>query len=269
LSDEKIYLYPQNKPRHSWKALGYYQILGERITYIRRHELLDIVIITILAVICNADTWEDIEAFGQGREKWLKQYLELPNGIPSQDTFARVFSILDSQAFQGCFLTWIEDIRVVTKKEVIAIDGKTVRRAHGKDERPIHIINAFATENGLTLGQLSVDRKTNEIRVIPDLLDTLMIEGCIITIDAMGCQGWIVKKIIENKGDYVLAVKGNQERLRSDIEHIFSKEDPSFDYIITEEHAHGRDEVRECFMTTDLSLYETLIGEAYECCQDC
>lgn len=219
----------------------------------KKHELLDIIIIAILAVISGAENWVDIETFGKARKTWLKQFLTLPNGIPSHDTFGRIFSILDPQAFQDCFIEWVKSVRVITKGEVVAIDGKTARRAYAKGENPIHIISAFATANGITLGQLPVDSKTNEITVIPDLLDKLMLKGCIVTTDAMGCQGWIVKKIIENKGDYVLAVKGNQGRLLNDITQLFNKENNQYDYIKTTEQSHGRNEIRECWITNNLT----------------
>lgn len=220
----------------------------------RRHELLDIIIVTILAVICGADTWVDIETFGRKKETWLKQFLSLPNGIPSHDTFARVFSILNPDAFHVCFTKWVKSVRKVTKGEVVAIDGKTVRRAHHKDGKPPHIVSAFATANGITLGQLQVDDKSNEITAIPELLKMLFLKGCIVTTDALGCQGWIVKKIVENKGDYVLAVKGNQGRLYQDIQDTFSASDLNeFDYAHTSEKAHGRTEMRECWVTGNLS----------------
>lgn len=219
----------------------------------KKHKLLDIVIIAVLATICGAENWVDMETFGKSREAWLKEFLSLPNGIPSHDTFGRIFSILNPKEFQNCFLKWVESVRVTTKGEIVAIDGKTVRRAYGKGENPIHIVNAFASANGITLGQLPVDSKTNEITVIPDLLDMLMLKGCIVTTDAMGCQGWIVKKIIENKGDYVLAVKGNQGRLLHDIKQVFAAPNKRCDYVKTEEKAHGRNEVRECWLTHNLS----------------
>ncbi len=164
-----------------------------------RHELLDIVIIAILAVICGADSWVEIAAFGREKEKWLKQFLKLPNGIPSHDTFGRIFSLLDPRAFERCFLAWVKTVRKQTKGEVVAIDGKSARRSHKNGEKPLHLVNAFAAENGMVLGQRKVDGKTNEITVIPELLEMLYLKGCIVTIDAMGTQGWIVKKIIETK----------------------------------------------------------------------
>jgi predicted transposase YbfD/YdcC len=219
-----------------------------------QHELLDVIVIAILAVICGADTWGEIQEFGETKEEWLKQFLKLPNGVPSHDTFGRIFSILDPDAFQRCFFSWVQSVRKVTKGEVVAIDGKTIRRAHGRGQKAIHVVSAFATANGITLGQRHVDEKTNEITVIPDLLDMLMLKGCIVTTDAMGCQGWIVKKIVENKGDYVLAVKGNQDRLLQDLTALFASESlERFDPVRTSEFSHGREEIRECWMSTDLS----------------
>ncbi len=222
-----------------------------------RHELKDIIIIAILATISGADGWVEIEEFGRKKKKWLKQFLELPNGIPSHDTFGRVFSILDPGAFECCFISWTKSVRKKTKGEVVALDGKSSRRSHGKGEKPLHLVNAFAAENGIVLGQRKVDGKTNEITAIPELLDMLYLKGCIVTTDAMGTQGWIVKKIIENKGDYVLAVKGNQERLLQDIVRAFdmpsTRRAPGpVNYCKTSEHSHGREETRECVATDDL-----------------
>lgn len=219
----------------------------------QQHALLDIVVITVLAVICGADTWIEIHDFGVNKKKWLQQFLILENGIPSHDTFGRVFSVLDPQAFQKCFFEWTQTLRETTHGEVVALDGKTIRRAHTKGGRPIHIVSAFATANGIALGQLQVDAKTNEITVIPNLLDMLMLKGCIVTTDAMGCQGWIVKKIVENKGEYVLAVKGNQDRLLRDTTAIFDKNITDTDYVCTSEKAHGREEIRECWVSTNMN----------------
>lgn len=219
-----------------------------------RHELLDIIIIAILAVICGADSWVEIAAFGRKKEKWLKRFLKLPNGIPSHDTFGRVFSLLDPTAFERCFSAWVKTVRKKMKGEIVSLDGKSARRSHGKLEKPLHLVNAFAAESGMVLGQRKVDGKTNEITAIPELIDMLYLKGCIVTIDAMGTQGWIVEKIIEKKGDYVLAVKGNQERLMEDI--IRSFETPAIlhasDSCKTSKSAHGRDEIRECFVTEEL-----------------
>jgi predicted transposase YbfD/YdcC len=223
----------------------------------KRHELIDVIVITILAVISGADNWTQMESFGNAREEWLQQFLTLPNGIPSADTFARIFSILNPDSFQACFTKWVKSVRKITKGEVIAVDGKTVRRAHRKGGKPPHIISAFATANGVTLGQIQVDDKTNEITEIPKLLDTLMLKGCIVTTDAMGCQTAIAEKIVENKGYYLLAVKGNQRKVHNDLISLFNeleeKKSGKFDYARTEARAHGRNEIRECWTTTDLS----------------
>jgi predicted transposase YbfD/YdcC len=219
-----------------------------------RHSLTDVVIIAILATIGGADTWVDIESFGKEKEVWLKQFLPLKNGIPSHDTFARIFSILDPEEFHDCFSAWVLDTFIKTKGEVVAIDGKTVRRAHATKSKPLHVVSAFATANGVALGQIPTAEKSNEITAIPELLDKLFLKGCIVTTDAMGCQVWIVRKIVENKGDYVLAVKGNQKRLLNDIQKTFNtKEVVEFNYVETSEKAHGRHEKRECWSTNDLS----------------
>jgi len=216
-----------------------------------RHELLDIVIVAILAVIAGADTWVEIADFGRTKETWLKTFLSLPNGIPSHDTFGRVFAILNPDAFERCFREWAHALHSEIRKGVIALDGKSVRRSHHKDRKPLHIVSAFAAEEGIILGQRKVDGKTNEITVIPELLETLHLEGAIVTIDAMGTQAWIARKIIENKGDYVLAVKGNQRRLLHDAKKIL--EAGVADSARTSEESHGREEVRECVVSDQVS----------------
>lgn len=231
-------------------------VIDPRLDRNKEHLLIDIITITICAVICGADTWVDIADFGNAKESWLKKFLTLPNGIPSHDTFRRVFSILDPDEFQKGFLSWVKEISNLTQGSVIAIDGKSVRRAHGKDQKAIHIISAFAVENGVTLGQMKVDGKTNEITAIPELLKLLALKGCIVTIDAMGTQGWIVKKIREQSADYALAVKANQKKLLQDIQKtIDDKANASvLDYYRTSERTHGREEIRECWSTDDISL---------------
>lgn len=231
-------------------------VIDPRLDRNKEHLLIDIITITICAVICGADTWVDIADFGNAKESWLKKFLTLPNGIPSHDTFRRVFSILDPDEFQQGFLSWVKEISKLTKGSVVAIDGKSVRRAHSKNQKPIHIISAFAVENGVTLGQMQVDGKTNEITAIPELLKLLELKGCIVTIDAMGTQGWIVKKIREQSADYALAVKANQKKLLQDIQKTIDDEAnaSALDYYRTSERTHGREEIRECWSTDDLSL---------------
>lgn len=230
-------------------------IFDPRIDRNKEHKLIDILTITICAVICGADTWVDIADFGEAKQAWLKTFLELPNGIPSHDTFRRLFLILDPDEFQKGFLSWVREVSVLTKGSVVAIDGKSVRRSHTKGSKPLHLISAFAVENGMTLGQKKVDGKTNEITAIPELLKLLEIKGCIVTIDAMGTQGWIVQKIREKQADYALTVKANQKRLLTDIQKTI--DDPSrqtaLDYCRTTEKTHGREEIRECWITSDVS----------------
>ena len=181
-----------------------------RIDRTKQHKLLDIVVITICAVICGADDWVAVEIFGKAKHDWLKQFLDLPNGIPSHDTFGRVFGALDPEQFQSCFLNWINAVSEITQGQVIALDGKTLRRSHDKTlgKKAIVMVSAWATANGLVLGQRKVDEKSNEITAIPELLQVLEISGCIITIDAMGCQKEIAADIVEQDADYVLALKG-------------------------------------------------------------
>ena len=222
-----------------------------RVDRTREHLLIDIIIITILAVICGADSWVDVETFGNERKLWLKRFLELSHGIPSHDTFGRVFSLLDPDVFQTCFLAWVRAASKKTKGNVVAIDGKSLRGSHDKDQKPLHLISAYLAAHRIVLGQKKVNGKSNEITAIPELLDTLLLKGCIVTIDAMGTQGWIVKKIRQNKADYLLAVKDNQKRLHQDI--MASLDDTAYDHYRTEETGHGRREIRECWVSDDLS----------------
>src|SRR5215207_7016646 len=176
------------------------------------HKLLDIVIIAICAVITGADSWVDVETFGQRKRGWLETFLELANGIPTHDTFGRVFAALDAQAFQTGFARWVEGVFAATRGQVVALDGKTVRGSHdktiGKDA--IHMVSAWASGAGIVLGQRKVAAKSNEITAIPELLRLLDVAGCIVTIDAMGCQTTIAQAIRDEKADYILRVKDNQ-----------------------------------------------------------
>ncbi len=195
-----------------------------RVDRTKRHNLIDIITITICAVICGADTWVDIESYGQSKYKWLKKFLKLPNGIPSHDTFARVFARLDPEQLQQCFLKWIQSISQISFGEIIAIDGKTIRHSYDKSkEKPaIHMVSAWATAHRLVLGQVKVDEKSNEITAIPKLIKVLELSGCIITIDAMGCQKEIVKQIVAKNADYVITLKKNQGYLYDRVENLFN-----------------------------------------------
>lgn len=219
----------------------------------KKHELIDIIVIAIVAIICGANSWNEIEIFGNEKETFFKKYLSLKNGIPSHDTFARIFSILDPESFNKAFMLWIQSMKTNIKS--VAIDGKSIRRSYEKNKKNIlHILNAYSTENGLTLGQMKVDKKTNEITVIPDLLDSLFLKGTTVSIDAMGTQEDIVNKIVEKEADYMLAVKGNQKRLMNDIKAVFSQEYENLDYIHTEEKRHGRQEKRECWISNNIDM---------------
>lgn len=224
-----------------------------RIERTKRHLLVDIVTIAILAVISGADSWVAIETYGQAKLEWLQQFLALPNGIPSHDTTARVFARLDSHAFEQCFHRWVESITEAIGAQVIPIDGKTVRQSFDRDrgQKAIHVISAWASEHRLVLGQLKVNSKSNEITAIPKLLELLDIAGCIITIDAMGCQKEIATEIINKKADYVLALKGNQGKLSDEVSRWFDQarsndfEGIEHSYHQTTESAHGRIEIRQ------------------------
>ena len=195
-----------------------------RVNRTKLHKLIDIITITICAVISGADTWVDIELYGETKYKWLKKFLELPNGIPSHDTFARVFANLEPEELQRCFLKWIQSISQVTFGEIVAIDGKTLRHSYDKssEKAAIHMVSAWATANHLVLGQVKVDEKSNEITAIPKLLKVLDLTGCIVTIDAMGCQKEIVKQIIAKNADYVITLKKNQGYLYDRVENLFN-----------------------------------------------
>jgi predicted transposase YbfD/YdcC len=194
-----------------------------RIERTKLHKLIDIVTIAVCAVICGADSWVEIEIYGKSKHEWLKQFLELPNGIPSHDTIARVFANLNPEQFQKCFRTWIESISKVTEGEVIAVDGKTLRHSYdkGAEKGAIHMVSAWATSQKLVLGQVKVNQKSNEITAIPELIKVLSLNGCIVTIDAMGCQREIVKTIVEQGGDYVITLKKNQGSLYERVEELF------------------------------------------------
>jgi predicted transposase YbfD/YdcC len=231
-----------------------------RIARHRWHKLSDILVIAVCAVLCGAESYPAIEDFGQEREAWLRQFLELPEGIPSHDTFNRVLRLLDPVEFQACFLRWMQAVAEVTAGEVVAIDGKALRRsfAKGTGKRAIHMVSAWASENGVVLGQRKVDTKSNEITAIPELLDLLALKGCIVTIDAMGCQRTIAQKIVEHGADYVLALKGNQPTLEQAVERFFvtgpkaEAHRTQSEYHEQTEQGHGRVETRCAWISADL-----------------
>jgi predicted transposase YbfD/YdcC len=224
------------------------------------HNLLDILVIAITATICGADTWTEMEEFADAREEWFARILELPNGIPSHDTMNRVFSLLRPEKLEQQLLLWTQEVHHLTAGRLVAIDGKTVRRTQDKSkgQRALHLVQAWSCENQMVLGQRKVSSKTNEITVIPELLEMLMVKGCVVTIDAMGCQREIAEKIISQEADYVLAVKGNQNRLYEDIQLFFESplNDRGMSYK-TVEKDHGRREIRRYWLTSEIDFLET------------
>ncbi len=232
----------------------------------RRHNLLDIVAMTICAVVADAEGWDDVELFAQCKVQWFHRFLELPNGIPCSDTFARVFARIDPACFRDCFRAWVNSIQQLTQGQVIAVDGKTLRRSHDRTagKEAIHMVSAWASENSLVLGQTRTDAKSNEITAIPELLKLLDVSGCIVSIDAMGCQKEIAQTILERGADYLLAVKGNQGRLYDDVRDLFEgAEEAGYDGVphdltTTLNKGHGRIERRECRTTSDPACLEYL-----------
>lgn len=226
----------------------------------RWHKLGAILVSAVCAVLCGAESYPAIEDFGHAREAWRRQFLELPEGIPSHATFNRVLRLLDPVQFQACFLRWMQAVAEATAGAVVAIDGKALRRSFAKRtaKRAIHMVRAWATENGVVLGQRKVDTKSNEITAIPELLDLLALTGCIVTIDAMGCQRAIAEQIVAQGADDVLALKGNQPTLEQAVERFFVSGPEAAthrcqsEYHEQSERGHGRVETRCAWISADL-----------------
>ena len=239
-----------------------------RIDRTKLHKLMDILVIAICAIIAGADNWEDVEEFGKARVEWFRTFLGLANGIPSHDTFTRVFARLNPEQFQACFLKWMRAVSEVIGGQVIAIDGKMLRGSQDKGigKTAIDMVSAWATANHLVLGQIKVDEKSNEITAIPQLLEALEVSGCIVTIDAIGCQTEIAANIIERGAEYVLALKENQGHLYEDVERLFLDLEESgytayrCDYEKTVDKDHGRIEIRECWTISDPEVLHYLRG---------
>ena len=210
---------------HHVSILDHFADLDDpRVERTRRHQLVDIIAIAICATICGADSWVHVDLFGRSKLEWFQTFLELPNGVPSHDTFGDVFARLDPEQFQSCFMAWTQAIAELLPGEVVAIDGKTARRSYDRagSKRAMHLVSAWATRNTLTLGQVRTEEKSNEITAIPQLLNLLDLQGCIVTIDAMGCQREIAQQIVDGGADYVLAVKENQGQLHEGIRDLFA-----------------------------------------------
>jgi len=227
------------------------------------HKLTDIFIIAVCAALCGADSWVAVETVGKAKEGWFRQFLRLENGIPSHDTFGDVFAKIDSEAFQMRFMRWVEAAFRVTKGQV-ALDGKTMRGSHKRSagKEAIHLVNAWAVENGIVLGQRKVDGKSNEMTAIPERLRLLNASGCIVTIDAIGCQKNIAQTIRDEKADYILCVKDNQSTLKQDLEDWFAYGDQRqfagmpMDFHATTHKTSGRIEIRRCWAVSDPLAFE-------------
>lgn len=230
-----------------------------------KHSLDDIILLSIFAIISNAQSWTEIAEFGTAKEDWLRKYLVLENGIPSHDTIQRVFQVLDPEQLMSRFIQWTQGIMSASEGKIIAIDGKTLRASHDvhHERKALHMVRAWATEQGLLLGHQKVDEKSNEITAIPKVLSLLALTGCIMTIDAMGCQTEIAKQIIDQGGDYVLALKRNQPGLHTHAVEWFEYGlENNFrllgdhDYAKTINKGHGRIEIRECWLIRDTPIIQ-------------
>jgi predicted transposase YbfD/YdcC len=233
-----------------------------RVDRTRAHKLIDILVIGLCSMLTFGDDFTDMELFGETKEAWLRSFLELPNGIPSHDTFNRVFSALDPKFFLDCFVEWVQGLCPALDGQVVAIDGKSLRRAADAGKPLPVIVNAWATSAGLTLGQIKVDDKSNEITAVPELLRVLKLKGCIVTLDAMGCQKEIAAGIIGKQADYLLALKGNQGTAHAEVREYFDDLGPRpqaggpLDSYETIEKGHGRIETRRYWQTTDIDWFE-------------
>ena len=233
------------------------EVEDPRVERTKLHRLPDILVITLCAVICGADSWTEIELFGKAKFDWLRTFLELPNGVPSHDTFGRVFCRLDPEQFEQCFLTWMQALAQASGGRLIAIDGKTLRRSFDKanNKAAIHMVSAWSETNRIVLGQLATDAKSNEITAIPRLLEMLDITDSVVTIDAMGCQKAIARQIVEQEGHYVLQVKGNQETLHDLVKETFDEltsgtmSGVPCSYYEEANGGHGRVETRRIWTT--------------------
>lgn len=232
-----------------------------RIERGKAHQLIDIVVLAICAVVCGAEGWEAIEEFGHTKLDWLRRHVPLANGIPAHDTIARVLSRISAHGFERCFASWVSAYAQVTEGEVVAIDGKSARRSHDRRSRKgaLHLVSAWATSNGVVLGQRKTEAHSNEIEAIPKLLEVLELKGCIVTVDAIGCQQDIAAQLIEQQADYVLAVKANQGRLHEAVREFFDTAGAAgfrgvqHDYHEEVDKGHGRLEVRRYWVSPVLS----------------
>ena len=252
-------------------AYHFASLKDPRVERTKEHNLLDILVIAICAVICGANDWEAVAEYGRDNEPWLRTFLGLPHGIPSHDTFWRVFRMLNPEQFENCFLRWIQAVSQRTVGQVVAIDGKKLRGSQDKGlgRGAIDMVSAWATTNQLVLGQQKVDDKSNEITAIPALLQMLALAGCIVTIDAMGCQREIAQTIIEQEADYVLQLKENQPHLYADVVLLFADLTQShftayaYETATTVDKAHGRIEIRQAWTISEPTVLRGLRNIAH------
>jgi predicted transposase YbfD/YdcC len=246
-------------------------VTDPRVNRTKDHELIDILVIAICALLCRAETFNEMEDFGNAKLDWFKTFLSLPNGIPSHDTFNRVFSALNPKEFLDAFLNWTQSLRRAVPEEIVAMDGKALRRALTAEKNPKYIVSAWAEDNGLVLGQLKVEEKSNEITALPQLLRVLELSGCIVTLDAMGCQTNIAKEIKEADADYLLALKGNQESVHREVKDFLDdaiaesktwRPSGALSSVVAQvvtkkmvEKDHGRLETREYFQSAELNWF--------------
>jgi len=240
-----------------------------RLDRTRRHKLVDILVMGLCSQLTGGESFTDMEEFARVREDWFRTFLELPSGVPSHDTFNRVFSAIDPHAFLECFCQWVEGVCPNLSEEVVAIDGKALRRALNAGESIPYIVSAWASQSGLVLGQVKVDEKSNEITAVPELLRVLKLKGAIVTLDAMGCQKEIAACIIDRHADYILALKGNHAKVHEEVRTFFedavapcatecapTAEKEKMDFHQTIEKGHGRVETRRYWQSTDIEWFE-------------
>ena len=248
------------------------QVPDPRIERRKFHDLVEVLVIGICTLLCGGETFNDMEDFGDAKQEWFKTFLKLTNGIPSHDTFNRVFAAIDPQQFLECFLRWTQSVRQTVHQEIVAIDGKALRRASNQKQSVKYVVSAWAESNSLVLGQLKVADKSNEITAVPELLRVLELSGCIVTLDAMGCQKKIAREIIEADADYVLALKGNHEKVHEEVKSFLDdalaqQQAPrpatakvpraaatlaSFEAV---EKDHGRFEIRRYYQSAELDWF--------------
>jgi len=241
------------------------QLIDPRVGRAKRHELVDILLLAVCAMLCGAETFTEMAEFSLCKADWFKTWLALPHGIPSHDTFNRVFSLIDPVQFQECFLAWTQSLRTAVAGELVAVDGKTLRGSRARGHGPVHLVNVWASRNRLVLGQLKVADHSNEITALPALLRALELAGCVVTVDAMGCQKQVAQEIHEADADYVLALKGNQGTVHAEVQAFLDDAQRrgfagvAHQFVETVEKDHGRVETRRYWITDQIGWF---VGKA-------